>query len=272
MERNDERKDMREIEEQELKCILVEIMKDFHDFCAENDIMYFAGYGTLLGTIRHKGFIPWDDDLDVVVPRKDYDRLLKLFNKRDSRYRLKSIDTDIRYPYNFAKIYDTKTKLIEHLYHDYDMGIYIDIFPIDNWPASDNFLKKVRLYQKITKIKSYKLGKNQGIKKNIALALLKPILYFVSLESVVKKIDAMVEKTGKDPRFIGNIVANVYGDREKLESYWLRDIVLMPFENIQINVPAGYHEILTKLYGDYMTPPPVKNQVTHHDNEFYMIE
>ncbi len=261
----------KEISEEENKKLLIQMLNDFHSFCESNRIKYYAGYGTLLGAIRHKGFIPWDDDVDVIVPRSDYNKLIQMFNKRESRFRIKNFNLDPKYPYNFAKVYDSRTKLVENLYHDYGMGIYMDVFPIDYWPKDDGILQTIQRLQKLAKVKSYRIGKSQGIKKNIALLLLKPLLSWLSLKKLVCKIDDLVERSEKDELFIGNISANVYGKKERMKSEWLNEKTVMKFENIEVNVPVSYDEVLTHLYGDYMTPPPIEEQVTHHSSKSYYV-
>lgn len=261
----------KKINDQELKKVLEEIMKDFHDFCCANQIEYFVGYGTLLGTIRHKGFIPWDDDLDVIMPRKDYQRLVEIYNKRESPYRLKDVNTDARYPYSFAKIYDSRTKLVETLYHEYQMGIYIDVFPLDLWPSDEKVIRKIDFWNNVSKIKAYRIGKEHGLKKNIALLLLKLFFCGVTLKRALEKKIDLAEHSEKDQAFMGNVCSGFYGEAEKLKAEWLSGSTAMEFEHIVVNVPVHYDEILTHIYGDYMTPPPLNKQVTHHSNEAFFI-
>ena len=104
---------MQELTLQEIKEIELEILKHFHAFCQENNIRYFISHGTLLGTIRYKGFIPWDDDIDVLVPREDYDRLLAIFQDNE-RYQLFHFEKDSRFLFPFAKLCDMTTRKIEN--------------------------------------------------------------------------------------------------------------------------------------------------------------
>ena len=126
---------MRVINLEESKELLVAMLKDFHAFCEANSLTYYVCYGTLLGIVRHKGFIPWDDDVDIVMPRTDYERFLIAMRSRNKRYKVKSNKNDPRYPYCFAKYYDSATVLNENLWHEYEMGLYLDIVPLDAWPA-----------------------------------------------------------------------------------------------------------------------------------------
>jgi len=132
---------MKELTLQELKDIEFDILKMFDAFCKENNIRYFFAYGTLLGAIRYKGFIPWDDDVDVLVPREDYDRLLKLFTDSE-QYRLYAYEREPKYRYPFAKLCDMTTRKDEGGYENgVELGVDIDIFPLDAW---DNDLEKAK--------------------------------------------------------------------------------------------------------------------------------
>ena len=242
------------------------MLKYLHEFCQENNIKYFVGYGTLLGAVRHKGFIPWDDDIDIIMPRKDYDKLIELFNKQNSAYKLKNIEIDKKYPYNFSKIYNTETTLVENLYSKYNIGIYIDIFPLDGWPKNNFTIKLLYLLEKITKIKTYKISKLHGFKKNVILILLKPLIIFISTKNIFHFINKICYRAEKEEGVIGNIVANVYGNKEKMEKKWFSDSNESEFENIKVNIPVGYDNILRCLYGNYMTPPPMELQISHHNN------
>lgn len=119
-------------EEENIKLHLKEMLFWFHSFCEENEIRYYALGGTLLGALRHKGFIPWDDDVDIGVPRPDYEKLISLMKNNSERYVLESPNDnadDFFYPY--AKLYDTRTTAVEHNKYKTKRGIFLDIFPID---------------------------------------------------------------------------------------------------------------------------------------------
>ena len=129
----------KELSLEEKKKILVSILSEVHNFCDENNLKYFLPGGTLIGAVRHKGFIPWDDDIDIYMPRNDYEKFLCEFNKESERYQVISLKTD-GYYLPFGKVIDTKTVLIENVDSDYKMGIYLDIFPLDNLSITKHFL------------------------------------------------------------------------------------------------------------------------------------
>ena len=145
---------MKELTLQEIKSVELEILSMFDEFCKKNSIKYFISNGTLLGAVKYKGFIPWDDDVDLLIPREDYNRLLKLFKDSD-RYRIFAIEKDKNYRYPFAKLCDMTTRKDEFGYDNgLELGVDIDIFPLDYW---DNDLENAK--REVRKI-SKSIGKN----------------------------------------------------------------------------------------------------------------
>ena len=131
---------------EELQKIELEILKYIDKVCKENNLTYFLAYGTLIGAIRHKGFIPWDDDVDIQMPRDDYNKLCDILKEENGRYKLLDHKEGLGYIYPFAKVIDSNTRLIETgLTETVNMGVYIDIFPIDGTP---NDFKKRKKYLK----------------------------------------------------------------------------------------------------------------------------
>lgn len=130
---------MDELRENQL--MQIEMLKSFHEFCKENALRYYIIGGTAIGALRHHGFIPWDDDIDLGMPRKDYNKLISTYNKKrtNDRYILESPYTKNKdYCYTYSKLYDSKTLLVEKLKKEFVRGVFIDIFPIDGVGASNN--------------------------------------------------------------------------------------------------------------------------------------
>ena len=129
---------MQEIDFADIKQLALNILKDVAEFCDHHDIKYALAYGTMLGAVRHEGFIPWDDDIDIMMPREDYNRFIQLYNDSNSRYKVFSIETDNTYTYTMAKVFDQDTLMIDNtLWRNFDKaGVFVDIFPVDGLPES----------------------------------------------------------------------------------------------------------------------------------------
>ena len=142
---------MREITDlEELKHIELEVMKKIHEFCEENSIIYYLCFGTLIGAVRHDGFIPWDDDIDIYMKRDDYEKFLTLFPQKAEELDLNYANymTKPYYGRCFTKVFDNKTVLKEPQYKtDDDIGVFVDIWPLDGTP-NIVFFRKLYLYSK----------------------------------------------------------------------------------------------------------------------------
>lgn len=268
---------MREITLEEQKEILKEILNAFHEFCGEHKLQYYLTGGTLLGAVRHRGFIPWDDDIDVCMPRNDYEKFLDLFDSAGKRFKVVSIrNKDYYLP--FAKIVDTTTRLVEMVDSEFELGIYIDVFPIDN--MSNDYQKAFELYKSVTKyrnalmIKNIKLSKRRALYKNFMLLSGKTLLYIVPRKWILKKIDekSQIYRANDATAYVGMVCAAFYGKREILKDEWFTERCLLEFEGGRFWAPKGYDAFLTQLYGDYMQLPPEEKRVTHHDNKAWLVE
>lgn len=267
---------MKELSLEEIKQVELDILKVFHSFCKENNIRYFISHGTLLGAIRYKGFIPWDDDLDVLVPREDYDRLLTIF--RDSeRYRLIAFEKDRNYAFPYAKLCDMSTRKVEGGYiNGVELGLDIDVFPLDNW---DDDLEKAKLEVKHQKQNMFRLGLTKLKKpdslhpakrfvKGIVMALckLRGSAYYVE-----KIIQGAHKPEQKGSRYMGGKAWNVYGERDIMPAEIFAETIELEFEGEKFFAPVGYDAFLTSLYGDYLPEPPVEKRKTHHSFNAYRL-
>ena len=267
---------MKELSLQELKEIELEILKVFHAFCKENNIRYFLSHGTLLGAIRYKKFIPWDDDVDVLVPREDYDRLIRLFQDGE-RYRLFAFEKDQNYRYPFAKICDMTTRKVEpHYNNGVELGVDMDIFPLDIW---DNDLEKAK--QEVNKVRKYmfQLGLTKLRKpdsRNPVKRLVKGVLMgcckILGSRYYLQKIIGLATRhKGKPGVYLGNRAWCVYGERDIMPAEIFTNTVDVEFEGEMFPAPADYDAYLTCLYGDYLPEPPIEKQKTHHSFKAYKL-
>ena len=255
----------------ELQKRLLGILKWFHKICVENNLRYYAIGGTLLGAVRHKGFIPWDDDIDVGMPRKDYDKLIELLKneKSQSLYRLEIPFENKDFVYQFCKIYDTSTTLTENTRYKTKRGIYLDVFPLDG--IGDTVEESIKNYKRIAVKNNYimtkvcALSKHRKLYKNIAIVVSRCIP-FPSWRSTLIKLDKQCRAMAFDDY---KYVINPYGAWGVKEIYqrdWFGESpIVMDFESIKIFVPEKYGDFLSSVYGDYMKLPPKEKQKSHHD-------
>ena len=249
------------------------ILKDVARFCDEKGLTYFLAYGTLIGAVRHKGFIPWDDDIDIWMPRADYNEFLKIYNNEASRYRAVSPEEKIA-RHSFTKVIDTKTFKIEDDtdYSNGNLGVDIDIFPLDGQPEDEKMYNKwYRRLQLYYRLFSYCVMKSNGkLKKKIGL----PVVKFLcgDKNNLLNKAAALHKRYSyEDSKFVGAVEScyNFINNHYKKE--WFDDYILTDFENTQFKIPIGYDSILTQMYGDYMQLPPEEKRVAHHKNDAYWV-
>jgi lipopolysaccharide cholinephosphotransferase len=255
---------------EELKKKLLDMLEWFHGFCVENNLRYYILGGTMLGAVRHQGFIPWDDDIDVGMPRDDYRRLESLLSSSKGKYILetpKSKNKDFIYPY--SKLYDTETTLIENARRPVVRGVYLDIFPLDGTgntaEESRDFYKKIKILTIITISLITNYNKERKLYKNIAVAVARVVPFWktISKELLVLLDDLCSKKSFDDSKYGGNLLGN-WLEREVMP----RDVMGVPtpytFESLTVLGPEKYEEYLTSLYGDWRKLPPEDKRKSHH--------
>lgn len=255
-----------------LQVRLLEMMKWFHQFCVEHDLRYFCLGGTMLGAQRHHGFIPWDDDIDVGLPRRDYEKLMELM--KDDNYDPFVLETpysrNADYCYPYSKLYDTRTTLIENRRKDVVRGIFIDVFPLDGIGETEQ--ESIHNYKRINKKYNMLLTTVCGIRrerswyKNLAVLAVRCIpSYFLSYKRLMMELDRLCALVDYDS---STWVCNCLGAwrfREAMERKYYGNPLLYQFEDIQVYGVEKYNDYLTRLYGDWRQLPPVEKQKTHHD-------
>lgn len=258
----------KEIDLEQMKSIQVGILDKVAEFCDKNHLRYYLSSGTLIGAIRHKGFIPWDDDVDLYMLRDDYEKFIRVFNGFDDNFRVLSLLNVSKYPYSAAKVEDCRTILIEKFDYPIDIGISIDIFPIDGVP--DDIKLRKAYFSKIGRIRRLILLKNLAVDfkarslfKNIVLYVSKILLIAKRADKLIKKLENTIDKNNNNSTYVCNLVmGNGYGT-EYLRST-MNDTCEVEFEGKMYKTMVGYDEYLRKTYGDYMQLPPVEKRVTHH--------
>lgn len=260
--------DKKIIELEELKKIQIEILDYVHNFCLKNEIKYWIDCGTLLGAIRHKGYIPWDDDIDVGMLRPDFDKFIRLFNNNGSKYELHCYENDKDWHLTFAKVYDTNTILYQP---DEKTGtkicVNIDIFVYDNAPDDIRSReKKYRIKELYRKLNSIRGTKKFSTPNNQKFNVLRYPLYYIL--KVFPK-DFFLKKSIKVQKKYDNIETMCIGNysaRDKMicNKHVFDSFIDVDFENKKYKAPVGYDEYLKAYYGDYMKLPPVEKRVSHH--------
>lgn len=266
---------MRRVTDEEIKNIALDILKYFRDICEENNLKYYLAYGTLIGAIRHKGFIPWDDDIDVVMPREDYYKLVDLFKSQniDSKYKLVSVDTEEDFTAPLAKIIDTRTKLIQSygFIEKVELGVYIDIFILDG--AADNYEQALQHYENAYSIylkwirantmmfvpRQNKLKSFVFWMRNIPLKI-KGYNYWLNL-----LLEHNKQYSFYDCKYVSVLEAGTPGaKRNVMKASDFGDGINVLFEGEEFRAPINYDTLLRQEYGDYMELPPEDKQVSHH--------
>lgn len=258
---------MEKIELDRLRQTELEIMDVVHNFCKEHNLKYSLVYGTLLGAVRHKGFIPWDDDMDICMPRRDYDKFIELWEKNPPKgYVLQNKNNSPEFSQNFTKIRKDHTAFLyfeeetKYLYHK---GIFIDIFPGDNAP--DSYIsRKIQYCFSAVSLLFYR-GFSSGSKgiigaiEKILLAL--PKKYHPTLRKWAERGVTHWNNNATKKIVFGNTIgeASRYFDIDLFDH-----IQEYSFENRRYCGFANYDEVLKTQYGDYMNLPPEEDRVLKH--------
>lgn len=258
------------LDSSEQKALLMEMFDYVDSFCRNEGIKYFLLGGTLIGAVRHKGFIPWDDDIDICMLREDYQKFINSFYDRNGRYRLICPENDKLYYLPMAKVIDNSTELSEAVPGGENLGLYLDVFPIDNCPGdyddACSFGESLKLYRSIITVKNLSISKDRKMVKNIELLILKIVCLPINRRKMINKVISIATKyQGKQTEYVGELLLMPYGKREIYKKEWFSDLIELEFEGKMFYAPIGYHDILSTCFGNYMELPPEEKRVSHHD-------
>ena len=255
-----------------LQAKLTEILKWYHKICQENNLVYYVIGGTMLGAVRHKGFIPWDDDIDVGMPRPDYEKFCQLSSalNENGKYRIEYLPEKKDFVYPYCKIYDTETTLIENTRYKTKRGIYIDVFPIDGagntLDEGESIFKTINFRLNLLLTRVCAIRKGRSFYKNAAVLICRCVPDFIysncKLIEAITRYSKKKDYTSSD--YVANFVGN-WGKKEIVKKEWMGEPRLYQFENINIYGVSNYDKYLTRLYGDYMKLPPREKRESHHD-------
>lgn len=260
---------MRKIEDiQELRSLQMGILDEVHRYCEAHGLHYFLSSGTLIGAVRHKGYIPWDDDIDIYMPRKDYEEFLQNYHDKTGRYQAINPTTEPHYYYTFAKVVDQRTRMVEKETAGYEIGVYMDIFPVDY--VSDDLQERERVFREkklLYKIRRCKISNGNPLQSRLA--------YFVyrhwplSVRQIERKIRKLIILE-KPTHTVCNMTEAGPSIKGCFPAEDIASSVDIEFEGKLYKTMVGYKDYLERTYGDYMTLPPVEQRVTHKFEAYWL--
>lgn len=266
---------MKELSVEELKSRALEGLLYIDEFCKANSIRYSLAYGTLLGAVRHKGFIPWDDDIDVMMPREDYERFINTFEHPDFAIITHKNNKDYLIP--FAKVYDKHSIIDELSQMKPCFGAYVDVFPIDEYPDSEienkRFLKNKKLLNIAHNLKIISFSKERKWSKNIALAVGKLLFIPVSLSYLTRKIEKLsIRYKNSQSSYAGIFAPTDSNPKWRMNKRIFEEFSTIEFEGHFVSCIKDTDTYLHNIYGDYMKLPPVDKRVSHHPYKGFIFD
>lgn len=264
---------LKEINIEQLKKIQLDILLKVKDFCDEHDLKYFLYYGSLLGAVRHKGYIPWDEDIDLGMPRPDYDLFVKSFNNSYTHLEVMAPELCLDYYAPYANVYDNRTVLQEGAisHKGKDIGVKIDVFPIDG--VADDYdeykrsKKKIRRYRRILQSRYYNLTALFSTNKRFfcKLLLIRILTFYFRMSDIQMLIAKEAKKIKYDSaNFVDQMTfVDEYG-YSRLRKCIFESPINIEFEGSLFKAPRDYDTVLKTIYGDYMQLPPEEQRVPHH--------
>ena len=263
----------RKLDEAEIKEVELGVMDYIHNLCQKENINYSLAYGTLLGAVRHKGYIPWDDDIDISLKRDEYDKLYQaILRDNDSIYKVVSWENDARYPYPFYRVYDARTVYDNnYIGNDIDLGICVDVFPFDYYTDVNKDMVKLDTYRRLSVYTLYGIHNKNAKLKNIVRYLLVLLFRLTRVKTWNQKMN-ILSMQEKDGDFIDYLMENKRVST-KFDKSFLDTTIDSPFEDRVYKIPVAYQQILSAIYGDdFMEIPPIEKRVKHDDFLAYIKE
>ena len=263
---------------EEIHCETVGLIKKLAEICDLLKINYFMAYGSLLGVVRHKGFIPWDDDTDVIMRRPDYDKFKKYCLENEEEllpYKFMGWENSKDYPFALWRFCDTRFKLESKDYPSGGMGLFIDVYCYDgagneNIDAKNPLRKRQRMYETFVSLNNDKKFKKSN--KGMVRTLVKfPLYVFAKLMGrnfFMKKLDKLRDTFSYEESSLLNSLSWDFSINSRKKE-WYDEYIMLPLNDIEVKVPKQYDEVLRCSYGDYMQLPPEDKRVPSHSYTLY---
>ena len=264
----------------EIQVVSLEILKTITDICEAQNLRYFLIYGTLIGAVRHKGYIPWDDDVDIMMPRPDYDKLLAyLYRNMDKYSNLEVFNHNINklYPYMITRISDIRYEIEMENEKSYGMGVFIDIYPFDGLGNTEKEAIKYGLKGDRLSSICYQATREHFALETTTSLIRKIIKYpfyliskMIGKDIIQDKLESLARvKSYDESMYVGCVVWLSGGAKDIFKKEWFDEYVIVPYEKYEFRIPKEYDKILTHIYGDYMKLPSEKDRVGHHNYRVY---
>ncbi len=253
----------------------VELLVEFDRACKVHDLEYFAMYGTALGAVRHGGFIPWDDDLDLGMLRRDYDRLTQIVDSEvGDGYMFQTVDTDPHYGCLFGKLRKEGTRCVDKISFGSPQhgGIFIDVFPLDaratgRWTSREQRIMRYVGFRLLYLKAGYHLPmRNESLLARWAQLAVRAVVHVLPRRAIIALTmrHARLGRTDSPNQYVSLFGAYFY-DRDTITADWIHPLRELPFEDRTIPVFADVEAYLTQIYGDYSQPPPIEQRIGHHE-------
>lgn len=270
---------MKELSFREIQLGEFEVLKKFTEICEKLNLRYYLFYGTLLGAIRHKGFIPWDDDIDIAMPRPDYEKFLKYFNEHKDEFpdlELMNCRTHKKYIYPISRLCDTRYYVDYEGAVEYGLGLFIDLYPLDG--CGNTIEESEKIHKKNKYLCSFIfLAGGKSFSSSLSGGFVRSCLKFIGF--LFAKICGapffarQLEKNSmkysyEDSKYVDCTVWYTIPYHHERE--WFNDPISCEFEGSMFPIPKNYDDLLKDWYGDYMKLPPEEEQIGHHYYKAYL--
>ncbi len=261
---------------EKVQLLTLELLKVYIQICEKYHLRYYFTGGALIGVLRHHGFIPWDDDIDVGMPRKDYEKFLRIMQKHPIKgYGICNRYTNSDWHFAMSQFVDLKSEIIIHLAEKpRKANIWIDVFPLDGLPANKVHhwlrVKNILLHRYLVQIAfidtQVDAKRNRPLPEKMILSLCKAIPFgkLINTDKVMSHMEKILSSSDfYESQYAGNMLGR-YREREVVPQKYFGTPVIGSFEGIDVKIPEMSHELQTALYGDYMKLPPVESRVAHN--------